>query len=79
MTFIAAALMSDSSLHVCIILGTRPEAIKLAPVIRVFQQDPDMRTQVVLTGQHREMVDQVMALFQLTADATWPSCSPSRP
>jgi UDP-N-acetylglucosamine 2-epimerase (non-hydrolysing) len=69
MTFIAAALMSDSSLHVCIILGTRPEAIKLAPVIRVFQQDPDIRTQVVLTGQHREMVDQVMALFQLTADA----------
>lgn len=61
--------MSDSSLRVCIILGTRPEAIKLAPVIRVFQQDPDTDTQVVLTGQHREMVDQVMALFDLTADA----------
>ncbi|MFQ4139899.1 non-hydrolyzing UDP-N-acetylglucosamine 2-epimerase [Nodosilinea sp. PGN35] len=61
--------MSDSSLRVCIILGTRPEAIKLAPVIRVFQQDPAIDTQVVLTGQHREMVDQVMALFDLTADA----------
>ena len=45
--------MSESSLRVCIILGTRPEAIKLAPVIRAFQQDPDIDTQVVLTGQHR--------------------------
>jgi UDP-N-acetylglucosamine 2-epimerase (non-hydrolysing) len=61
--------MSDSPLRVCIILGTRPEAIKLAPVIRVFQQDPSIETQVVLTGQHREMVDQVMALFDLTAAA----------
>jgi UDP-N-acetylglucosamine 2-epimerase (non-hydrolysing) len=61
--------MSDSPLRICIILGTRPEAIKLAPVIRAFQQDPEMQTQVVLTGQHREMVDQVMVLFELTADA----------
>ncbi|MGF1516582.1 MAG: non-hydrolyzing UDP-N-acetylglucosamine 2-epimerase [Nodosilinea sp.] len=61
--------MSDSSLRLCIILGTRPEAIKLAPVIRAFQQDPEIDTQVVLTGQHREMVDQVMALFDLKADA----------
>lgn len=61
--------MSDSFLRVCIILGTRPEAIKLAPVIRTFQHDPAIATQVVLTGQHREMVDQVMALFDLKADA----------
>ncbi|PSN12033.1 UDP-N-acetylglucosamine 2-epimerase (non-hydrolyzing) [filamentous cyanobacterium CCT1] len=61
--------MSDSPLRVCIILGTRPEAIKLAPVIRTFQRDPAIAAQVVLTGQHREMVDQVMALFDLKADA----------
>lgn len=62
--------------RVCIILGTRPEAIKLAPVIRVFQrchrQSPlgpsPIDTQVILTGQHREMVAQVMQLFDLTAD-----------
>ncbi|PHX68504.1 MAG: UDP-N-acetylglucosamine 2-epimerase (non-hydrolyzing), partial [Cyanobium sp. Baikal-G2] len=53
---------------VTIVLGTRPEAIKLAPVIRAFQQADDFRTRVVLTGQHREMVSQVMALFGLTAD-----------
>lgn len=61
--------MSDSPFRLCIILGTRPEAIKLAPVIQAFQQDPAVQTQVVLTGQHREMVDQVMALFDLKADA----------
>lgn len=53
---------------VSIVLGTRPEAIKLAPVIRAFQQAEGFRTRVVLTGQHREMVAQVMELFSLTAD-----------
>ena len=53
---------------VTIVLGTRPEAIKLAPVIRAFQAAPDFRTRVVLTGQHREMVSQVMELFGLSAD-----------
>ncbi len=53
---------------VCITLGTRPEAIKLAPVIRQFRQAADFETSVILTGQHREMVDQVMQWFDLTAD-----------
>ena len=58
----------SSPLKVCITLGTRPEAIKLAPVIRVFQSQRDIETKVVLTGQHREMVAQVMELFEITAD-----------
>lgn len=53
---------------VCITLGTRPEAIKLAPVIRQFRDSPDFHTQVILTGQHQEMVAQVMQLFELSAD-----------
>ncbi|MEB3348394.1 MAG: UDP-N-acetylglucosamine 2-epimerase (non-hydrolyzing) [Cyanobacteriota bacterium] len=53
---------------VTIVLGTRPEAIKLAPVILAFQAEATLRTRVVLTGQHREMVSQVMELFGLTAD-----------
>ncbi|MEO1208712.1 MAG: UDP-N-acetylglucosamine 2-epimerase (non-hydrolyzing) [Cyanobacteria bacterium J06638_20] len=60
--------MSTLPIRVCITLGTRPEAIKLAPVIQVFQQAPEFATQVVLTGQHREMVAQVMDLFKLQAD-----------
>ena len=54
--------------RVTIVLGTRPEAIKLAPVIRTFQACEALRTRVVLTGQHREMVAQVMDLFGLQAD-----------
>ena len=54
--------------NVCIVLGTRPEAIKLAPVIQAFQASDDFQTRVVLTGQHREMVTQVMELFGITAD-----------
>jgi UDP-N-acetylglucosamine 2-epimerase (non-hydrolysing) len=53
---------------ITIVLGTRPEAIKLAPVILAFQACPEFRTRVVLTGQHREMVAQVMGLFGLKAD-----------
>ncbi|MEH2307146.1 non-hydrolyzing UDP-N-acetylglucosamine 2-epimerase [Nostoc sp.] len=54
--------------RVCIILGTRPEAIKLAPVIQVFQKSLAFESQVILTGQHREMVEQVMQLFNIKAD-----------
>ena len=53
---------------ICITLGTRPEAIKLAPVIKQFRHSPDFKTQVILTGQHQEMVAQVMNLFDLQAD-----------
>uniref|UniRef100_B8HPQ1 UDP-N-acetylglucosamine 2-epimerase (non-hydrolyzing) n=1 Tax=Cyanothece sp. (strain PCC 7425 / ATCC 29141) TaxID=395961 RepID=B8HPQ1_CYAP4 len=60
--------MTKPPLRVCITLGTRPEAIKLAPVIQVFRQSPAFTTQVILTGQHREMVEQVMQLFDLQAD-----------
>lgn len=53
--------------QIYIILGTRPEAIKLAPVIQVFQNSSSLNTSVILTGQHREMVEQVMRLFNLKA------------
>lgn len=53
---------------ICITLGTRPEAIKLAPVIKSFQEAEDFDTKVILTGQHKEMVAQVMNLFELTAN-----------
>ena len=59
--------MPTPPLRVCITLGTRPEAIKLAPVIRQFQHSQAFETHVILTGQHREMVAQVMELFDLQA------------
>ena len=54
--------------QICIVLGTRPEAIKLAPVIQAFQRAEGIQTRLVLTGQHREMVNQVMELFGLSPD-----------
>ncbi len=60
--------MTLSSPSVCVTLGTRPEAIKLAPVIQKLRSVANLKTYVVLTGQHREMVDGVMELFNLQSD-----------
>lgn len=60
--------MPETTHRICIVLGTRPEAIKLAPVIQQFKNSPFFDTQVILTGQHREMVEQVMRMFDLKAD-----------
>lgn len=53
------------------IFGTRPEAIKLAPVIRELQRrsnDRDLQSLVCVTAQHREMLDQVLHLFGIEPD-----------
>jgi UDP-N-acetylglucosamine 2-epimerase (non-hydrolysing) len=60
--------MATVPVRIAIVLGTRPEAIKLAPVIKAFQAADFCATQVILTGQHREMVEQVMAFFQISED-----------
>lgn len=50
------------------VFGTRPEAVKMAPVVRQLRADPAITVKVVVTAQHREMLDQVMQQFQLTSD-----------
>lgn len=56
-------------LHVLTIMGTRPEAVKLAPVVLELQRYPDtIKSHLCVTGQHREMLDQVVTLFGLTPD-----------
>jgi UDP-N-acetylglucosamine 2-epimerase (non-hydrolysing) len=50
------------------VFGTRPEAIKMAPVVRAFRATKDYRTVVCVTGQHRTMLDQVLEFFDLKAD-----------
>ena len=50
------------------VFGTRPEAIKMAPVVKELQKHPEVTTKICITAQHREMLDQVMALFGLVAD-----------
>ncbi len=61
--------MTQTNLRrVLVVLGTRPEAIKLAPVIRALADRPELETKVVLTGQHSDLVDQVLDVFRVTAD-----------
>ena len=51
------------------IFGTRPEAIKMAPLIKAFQKYPDLfDVKICVTAQHREMLDQVLNFFEITAD-----------
>ncbi len=50
------------------VFGTRPEAIKMAPLVRLLQKTPGVKGLVCLTGQHRHMLDQVMKRFSLKAD-----------
>ncbi|MGM0601977.1 MAG: non-hydrolyzing UDP-N-acetylglucosamine 2-epimerase [Bacillota bacterium] len=50
------------------VFGTRPEAIKMAPVIKDLRRQPEFEVLVTATAQHREMLDQVLDLFSLTAD-----------
>ena len=50
------------------VFGTRPEAIKMAPLVKALQQAPEFECAVCVTAQHREMLDQVMEIFDLKAD-----------
>lgn len=54
---------------VAVIIGTRPEAIKCAPVIRALREDARFRPVVVSTGQHRQMLDETLQVFGITPDA----------
>ena len=54
---------------VMLVFGTRPEAIKMAPLVKEFQNNSKFfKTIVCVTGQHREMLDQVLQLFEITPD-----------
>jgi UDP-N-acetylglucosamine 2-epimerase (non-hydrolysing) len=50
------------------IFGTRPEAIKMAPLVLALKNDPELEPIVVVTAQHREMLDQVLDIFGITPD-----------
>ena len=54
--------------NISIVIGTRPEAIKLAPLILEFKKHSKFRIRTILSGQHKEMVSQVMELFNLNSD-----------
>ena len=55
---------------IAVIFGTRPEAIKLAPIIQLCKTHPDIKLSVCSTGQHKEMLDQVLEVFNIIPDAS---------
>jgi len=54
-------------MKILIIMGTRPEAIKFAPLIKLLEKDPAFELRICITGQHREMLQQVMDFFEIKA------------
>ncbi len=50
---------------IMLVFGTRPEAIKMGPLVKELEKQKDMETVVCVTGQHREMLDQVLSIFDI--------------
>src|SRR5947209_3538139 len=55
-------------MRIAVILGTRPEAIKLAPVIFALRRDPEFECTVCVSGQHRLLLDQILEGFEIKPD-----------
>ncbi|NQZ25650.1 MAG: UDP-N-acetylglucosamine 2-epimerase (non-hydrolyzing) [Colwellia sp.] len=55
-------------MKILLVFGTRPEAIKMCPIILAMQENSAIDVKVCVTGQHREMLDQVLNLFDITPD-----------
>jgi UDP-N-acetylglucosamine 2-epimerase (non-hydrolysing) len=71
--------MPESPLRVLSILGTRPEAVKMAPVIERLGRAPGVESRVCVTAQHREMLDQVLDLFSIRPDYDLDLMRPDQP
>jgi UDP-N-acetylglucosamine 2-epimerase (non-hydrolysing) len=64
--------------RIALLIGTRPEAIKMAPVIAALEAADDFQPVVISTGQHREMLDQVIDQFGIRIDAELAAMAPSQ-
>lgn len=64
-----AEARSRRKTRVMVVFGTRPEAIKMAPVVHALRDHPNLEPKVVVTAQHRQMLDQVLQLFDIVPDA----------
>tara|TARA_Y100000296_G_scaffold72861_1_gene89723 strand:- start:6428 stop:7564 length:1137 start_codon:yes stop_codon:yes gene_type:complete len=58
----------SNKFKVLLVFGTRPEAIKMAPVVKALKAAPEIDASVCVTAQHREMLDQVLGLFEIVPD-----------
>lgn len=58
-----------ADLRVLSVFGTRPEAVKMAPVVKALEDTPGIESRVCVTAQHRQMLDQVLELFDIVPDS----------
>lgn len=65
-------------LKVLSIFGTRPEAIKMAPLVKALAAEPGIDSQICITGQHQSMLQQVLDMFELKADYTLDVMTPGQ-
>ncbi|MFL0796100.1 MAG: UDP-N-acetylglucosamine 2-epimerase (non-hydrolyzing) [Cellvibrionaceae bacterium] len=65
-------------LRILSVFGTRPEAIKMAPLVKALEADNDFTSLVAVTAQHREMLDQVLELFEIKPDYDLDIMSPNQ-
>ena len=61
-------VLSKKKISVLVVFGTRPEAIKMAPVVRALRSNDSVEINICVTAQHREMLDQVLAFFEISPD-----------
>jgi len=61
--------LTSSKVKISVIFGTRPEAVKMAPVIAALRKRPQVELQVCVTAQHRRMLDETLAAFDIVPDA----------
>jgi UDP-N-acetylglucosamine 2-epimerase (non-hydrolysing) len=66
------------SRRIAVLIGTRPEAIKMAPVIAALKADSSFEPYVINSGQHREMIEQAVRLFDIDVDANLAAMEPSQ-
>ena len=59
------ATRRNQTMKILSVFGTRPEAVKMAPIVRLLKQTPGIEARVCVTAQHRQMLDQVLELFQV--------------
>ncbi|MBQ8475521.1 UDP-N-acetylglucosamine 2-epimerase (non-hydrolyzing) [bacterium] len=58
----------DKKIKIALIFGTRPEAIKMCPLVRQLKKNPRFNVVTIVTAQHREMLDSVLDLFEIKPD-----------
>ncbi len=71
--------MPEARFRILTIFGTRPEAIKMAPVVARLTATPEVEARVCVTAQHRQMLDQVLALFDIRPDYDLDLMRPDQP